>query len=120
MPDDPRAVLNDMDDWIADRATKSIRGPMEADVAKWRAALAAALESLDKLEQASMSAVDAFLLRPQPSALRSPGSASPTAGGRQKYMRRLATAMTTLERELAAARRGEGSTPRHDPPSRSA
>jgi hypothetical protein len=120
MPDDLRAVLNDMDDWIAARAAKSIRALAEADVIKWRAALATALERLDKVEQASRSAVDAFLLRPPSSDSRSSSSTRSTAGSRQKYMSRLATAMATLERELAPARSGEGSSPRHDTPTGSA
>src|SRR3972149_1388223 len=107
MPDDLWAVLNDMDNWIADRRTKSIRALTEADIMKWRAALATALELLDRLKRASLSAVDAYLLRPSPSALPPSGSASSTASGRQKVIARLAMAMATLERELAATRSEE-------------
>jgi len=119
MPDNLRAVLNDMDDWIADRGTDSMRAVTEAEVIQWRAALATALERLDKVERASLSAVDAYLLRPQPSALPSSPFASSTARARQKHMTRLAMAMATLERELAAARSGEGSSPRLNSPTRS-
>jgi hypothetical protein len=120
MPDDLRAVLNDMDDWIAARAAKTVRALTEANVVKWRAALATTLERLDKVEHASRSAVDAFLLRPPPSDSHSSTTTRSTPGSRQKYMTRLATAMAALERELAAARSGEGSSPRHDSPTGSA
>jgi len=114
MPDNLRAVLNDMDDWIAERGTESTPAVTQADLMKWRTALATALERLDRVERASLSAVDAYLLRPPPSTLPSSASASSTASGRQKHMMQFAMAMATLERELAAARRGEAPSPRHD------
>ncbi len=119
MPDNLRAALDEMDDWIADCSTASIGAVTEADVIKWRGALAIALERLDKVERASLSAVEAYLLRPPPSALASSAIFSSTASARQKHMTRLAMAMATLERELVGARSGEASSSRLNSPTRS-
>lgn len=120
MPDNLPAVLDEMDGWLADCGTSGMATVTEAEVVKWRAALAAALDRLDRVAQAGRSAVEAYLLRPSPSALPSPASSRSTTRARQKHMTRLATAMATLERELAAARSGETPSPRANSPTGSA
>ncbi|MGH2606996.1 MAG: hypothetical protein ACRDG5_10435 [Anaerolineales bacterium] len=116
MPDNLPAVLDEMDGWLADCGTGGMATVTEAEVIKWRAALATALERLDRVEQAGRSVVEAYLLRPPPSALPSPASSRSTARAGQKHMTRLATAMATLERELAAARGGETPSSRVNSP----
>jgi hypothetical protein len=101
MPDNLRAVLDEMDNWIAKCGVDELGTVKAADIIRWRASLAIALERLDKLGQASQSALDAYLLRSSTSAFPSSSSSRSTASARQKHMRRFASAMATLERELA-------------------
>jgi hypothetical protein len=116
MQNNLRAVLEEMEDWIAECGTGCIGTVTEAEVNRWRGALDTALDRLDKLGQASRSAVDAYLLRPSPSDLHPSPPTKSTASSRQKHMRRIAMAMATLERELATAL-GEVDLPRRlDPP----
>jgi len=116
MVDDLQAVLKDMDKCIAGFGAGSVRALAEEDVVKWRAALATALDRLDGLERASLSAVDAFLMRPLPSATPLSPSARSIARAGQKHMTRLATAMATLEQVLSGVRSGKDSSLRPDPP----
>jgi hypothetical protein len=116
MPDNLRAVLDEMDNWIAECGTDNFGTVTEEEVNRWRGAFATTLERLDKLGQASRSVVDAYLLRPSPSALPPSPSTKSTASSRQKHMRRFALAMATLERELASTLGEEDASRRLDPP----
>jgi hypothetical protein len=109
MPENLRAMLAEMDSRIA-AGPQGIGALSEADLARWRATLAAALERLDKVERASQAALDAYLVRPTTSARPASPSAGSPVGARQKPILRLANAMAALERELAAAS-GEEATP---------
>lgn len=116
MPDNLRLVLKEMDDWMIARGTDDLRVLTEAEVIKWRGALAAALDRLDRVERASLSAVQAYLLRPPTEATPSSPSARPTASARQKHIARLASAMATLEHELAVGRSPEALSHEIHPP----
>ncbi|MBN2554662.1 MAG: hypothetical protein JXA97_01880 [Anaerolineales bacterium] len=73
-----------------------------ADLDAWQAALTAALERIDRLEQTARASLDAYLLRAAPSASRVPPSARAAASIRKQHMQRLAAAMAALEKELDA------------------
>lgn len=94
------AVLDDMDTWIARNGTESAGEISSADVLRWRAAHAAALEHVAALQEAGSAVVSAYLLRPSPS-LESSRPAASSASGWRKHMNRLAAAMAELERRLA-------------------
>ena len=91
-----QAVLDEMDSWLA-RSGADDTTPMPKDeLIQWQITLTTLHEEMVKLQEASQSAVDAFLLRPSQSEPLA-DSRRPTG---QKLYQRLAAAMAELEQVL--------------------
>jgi hypothetical protein len=91
-----QAVLDEMDSWLASAASEETTPLPRDELIQWQITLTTLHEEMVKLQDASQSAVDAFLLRPsqfEPAA----GSRRPTG---QKLYQRLAEAMAELEQVL--------------------
>ena len=111
-----REVLGEMDQKIADRERQPTIDVTDLDLSELRAALAAALERIDRLEQAARLALDAYLLRPPASGMPAALDSNRPPGSRQKYMQRVSEAMAGLEMELAEGGSGKASKKSPAPP----
>lgn len=96
-------TLDEMDKWISDSPASTAALDPEV-ILRWRDSLDLARERLSALSVCSQSVVDAFLMRSNSPV----GSSAPRRKANrriaQEQMRRLATAMAALEKELAVAK----------------
>ena len=96
MIDRLQAVLDEMNSWLARSGAEGTTPVPRDELIQWQITLTTLHEEMVKLQEASQSAVDAFLLRPSQS--------EPPAGSRrpsgQRLYQRLATSMADLEQVL--------------------